>query len=638
MTPHLRRPAALFLAAIAGLLGASPVLAQTATPPTLVIRSVDTTELPTVKATVQYEGATAPGPSDFTVRDGGRIVSGVVAKRIDETPTPIGVVLVIDTSGSMRERGRLDGAKAAVREFVAHRSATEQIAVVAFSDSARVVHSFTADDGAAAAVDALGASGETALWDALALGVGLFGDRPELQPNLVVLSDGRDTVSTRTAAAVRSAAATAHVVVHAVGINGGGLDSGGLAGLAAATGGHSYFADAASGVTGLFAEVRNQLTQQYELSWKSASSGTVDLHVSVKGAEASGRAAAGAVSQGKQAQPKVVPPGRLAPIGNFGRLLAILGAVAAVGCLVLGLAGMGNGSNPILERIGSYGTEATEAPDVQDGPRSQVSSSLLQRAVDATERAAEQRGVLAWVEAKLEAARLPIRAAEASFFTAVFALLAGVAALALKGPIFGLVALVLGLAIPTELAVFLAYRQRRRFVKQLPQMLQLLSSSLRAGYALLQGVEAVSREIGDPMGAELRRVMAEARLGRPLELALDDAATRMNSADFAWAVMAIGIQRDVGGNLSELLDTVAETMVARNRLKNEVKALTAEGRMSAMVLGVMPPGLAGAMAVISPGYLNPLFKESIGHIMIGACLVMMGLGFAWMRKIIEIKV
>ena len=104
----------------------------------------------------------------------------------------------------------------------------------------------------------------------------------------------------------------------------------------------------------------------------------------------------------------------------------------------------------------------------------------------------------------------------------------------------------------------------------------------------MQGVEAVSQEVEDPMGSELRRVVTESRLGRPLEESLDGVAERMDSPDFAWAVMAIRIQREVGGNLSELLLTVADTMTQRERLRRDVAALTAEGRMSAIVLGLLP--------------------------------------------------
>ncbi|MEY2399354.1 MAG: tight adherence protein [Actinomycetota bacterium] len=608
----------------------------------LAIRSIDTTKWPRVTATVQYAGDTPPGPGDFSVRESGKIVRTFTAKRIAETPTPIGVVLVIDTSGSMRAGGRLDAAKAAVRSFVANRAPAEQIAVVSFSDVPHLTHGFTPDDGATAAVEGLGASGETALWDAVGLGIGLLTDRPDLQPNIVVLSDGRDTVSVRQPQEVRAAAQAAHVVVHTLGIQGDNLDNKGLADLASATGGQSFVATGASGVDGLFAQIRRSLNQQFEVSWVStATSPGIDMSVSIPGAIASGRAAAGAVSRGAQTRPEIVKhSGPVAAFGSVGRLVALGGVLLAVAFLVIGFGLAGRGSESLLRRLQSYGTGEEEVVGLgaDDGPRPHATTSFVRRAVEATERAADERGLLAWVEARLDAARIPIRAAEACFFTAAFAVIAAVGAFVLKGPIFGLIALVLGVVAPLETTAFLAYRRRRKFVKQLPQMLQLLGSSLRAGYALLQGVEAVSKEIEDPMGAELRRVMAEARLGRPLELALEEAAERMGSPDFAWAVMAIGIQRDVGGNLAELLDTVADTMVARNRLKAEVRALTAEGRMSAMVLGFMPPGLGVAMMVISPGYLNPLFSQTIGKVMLGACGVMMLVGFAWMRKIIEVKI
>ena len=117
----------------------------------------------------------------------------------------------------------------------------------------------------------------------------------------------------------------------------------------------------------------------------------------------------------------------------------------------------------------------------------------------------------------------------------------------------------------------------------------------------MQGVEAVSQEVAEPMGRELRRVVTEARLGRPLEEALEGVADRMESGDFAWAVMAIRIQREVGGNLAELLVTVAETMTERERLRRDVDALTAEGKISAIVLGILPVGLGAVHVRGQPG-------------------------------------
>ena len=132
----------------------------------------------------------------------------------------------------------------------------------------------------------------------------------------------------------------------------------------------------------------------------------------------------------------------------------------------------------------------------------------------------------------------------------------------------------------------------------------------------MQGVEAVSQEVSEPMGRELRRVVTEARLGRPLEESLDGVAERMDSGDFAWAVMAIRIQREVGGNLAELLVTVADTMTERERLRRDVNALTAEGKISAIVLGLLPVGLGLFIYTANPGYMDPLFEETIGKILL----------------------
>ena len=191
---------------------------------------------------------------------------------------------------------------------------------------------------------------------------------------------------------------------------------------------------------------------------------------------------------------------------------------------------------------------------------------------------------------------------------------------------------------PPAIVSYLANRRRKIFLSQLPDTLQLLSGTLRAGYSLMQGVEAVSQEVEDPMGQELRRVVTESRLGRPLEESLDGTAERMDSADFSWAVMAIRIQREVGGNLSELLLTVADTMTQRERLRRDVAALTAEGRMSAIVLGLLPVGLGLAMYVINREYTSKLLTDTLGNILLGGAVVMMIIGFVWMKKIIDIEI
>ncbi len=123
-----------------------------------------------------------------------------------------------------------------------------------------------------------------------------------------------------------------------------------------------------------------------------------------------------------------------------------------------------------------------------------------------------------------------------------------------------------------------ASKERKKFDNQLPEVLTLLATSLRAGYSIMQAIEAVAAEAPEPSNREFGQAMAEIRLGRPMIDALGDIAVRMESQDFEWTVMAIAIQREVGGNLAEVLQSTAETMLFRNRFRREVKALTAEGR------------------------------------------------------------
>ena len=283
------------------------------------------------------------------------------------------------------------------------------------------------------------------------------------------------------------------------------------------------------------------------------------------------------------------------------------------------------------EGYGGVGSE-------DDDDQSMAASALLQRAVEVTGKVAEERGFLVRVEALLERADLPLRPAEALTFYLGGAAASVVIAFVLTGnPMLALGVVLLALIAPGFVVDFLAKRRKKKFTRLLPDMLQLLAGTLRAGYSIGQGFEAVSGEIDEPMGKELRRAVTEARLGRPLDEALEAVAFRMDSEDFGWAVMAIRIQREVGGNLAELLMTVSDTMVQRERLRRDVASLTAEGRMSAIILGLLPPGLGMAMFAMNREYISKLFSGT-GLILLVASIFMMLIGFVWMKKTITIEV
>jgi tight adherence protein B len=162
--------------------------------------------------------------------------------------------------------------------------------------------------------------------------------------------------------------------------------------------------------------------------------------------------------------------------------------------------------------------------------------------------------------------------------------------------------------------------------------------SLRAGFSLPQSIDALVREGSEPVAGELGRALAETRLGGDLEDALDRVGQRNASQDVAWLVMAIRIQREVGGNLSEVLETAVGTMRERARLGRHVRALSAEGRLSAIILLAMPIVLGGWMFVFRREYLEPLYTRPLGILMLATSVLMIGVGGLWLRKIVRVEV
>jgi tight adherence protein B len=217
-------------------------------------------------------------------------------------------------------------------------------------------------------------------------------------------------------------------------------------------------------------------------------------------------------------------------------------------------------------------------------------------------------------------------------------LVSGVVGLLLGSAPLGVIFLALGAFLPW---FYLGFRRNRRFKKfesLLPDTLQLMSGSLAAGLSLAQSVDTIVREGQEPVSSEFRRVLVETRLGVSLEDAFDGVAERFQSKDFAWVVMAIRIQRQVGGNLGELLNTVADTMREREYMRRQVAALAAEGKLSAAVLGGLPPAFLCYLLVARRDYVMVLFTDPRGWLALGTMAVMLSVGIFWMSKLVKVEV
>ncbi|MEX0983727.1 MAG: type II secretion system F family protein [Actinomycetota bacterium] len=254
-------------------------------------------------------------------------------------------------------------------------------------------------------------------------------------------------------------------------------------------------------------------------------------------------------------------------------------------------------------------------------------------------RFAESRGFSERVDAQLEAAGVSLRSGEFVVVSVASSIAMGILGAALlRALVLALVLAGIGVFLPTIALRMALQRRADRLRDQLPDVLTILASSLRAGHSFLQSLDTVAKEITAPAAGEFQRVVAEIRLGRPAEDALEALAERVGSADFKWAVLAVNIQREVGGNLAEILDNVADTLRERATLRRQIKVLTAEGRLSAWVLALLPVGIGLYMAAVNSDYIGLLVTTTIGWVMLGTGAVLLVLGILWMRKIVDIDV
>jgi tight adherence protein B len=198
--------------------------------------------------------------------------------------------------------------------------------------------------------------------------------------------------------------------------------------------------------------------------------------------------------------------------------------------------------------------------------------------------------------------------------------------------------LLLGAFLPFFYLSFKASRRIKNFNGGLAETLQIIAGGLQAGLSLSQAIDTVVKEGSEPIASEFQRAIIEQRLGVEIEDSLETVAARMESVDFKWVVMAIRIQREVGGNLAELLLTVSATLREREYLRRQVAVLSAEGRLSAWILGGLPPFFVAYLTLTRPTYIAPMFHTQLGWIMCGMGITSMTIGAFWLKKAVKVEV
>jgi len=324
-------------------------------------------------------------------------------------------------------------------------------------------------------------------------------------------------------------------------------------------------------------------------------------------------------------------------------------AAGSIVLIALGIALSGSGG-VTLERLERYAAGA----EPEAGAGGQGVAELIQKsaALAQLNKVVEKRDFGANLLRDLGAADLKLKPSEylgiwagLTIGVPVVLFFVGFVVPTLQSPLVLLLGLILGFVAPR---LWLGRRKSGRlnaFNKQLPDTITLIANALRAGSSFLQSIELVVRESRPPISTEFGRVIREVNLGLPFDVALENMVRRVKSEDFELMATAIAIQHQVGGNLAEILDSIAVTIRERIRIKGEIRTLTAQQRMSGYVVGLLPFGLAFFIYLAAPTFFNPMFAKPpeflgipLGMILLGIALLAMGAGFYFIRKIVDIEV
>jgi tight adherence protein B len=603
----------------------------------LIIEQVDSSDHPRVVVSVTPP-AEVGGADDiaFTLSEGGveREVEFELVGSAD-----LEVLLLIDTSGSMTGEP-IASARQAALSFVDQMPAEVQLGVIGFGSTPEVLAPLGEDrQSSLSALGALDVAGETALYDAVIVALEQFVE-DEGRRTVVLLSDGGDTVSNASLEEATARLVASGVQLHVVELQSPESDSAALQQLGTAGRGSVVPVSDPAALAGVYEEIAAQLVQRYELAYTSESHGTTQLDIT---ASTTGASATGTIHVAFPSPPVTAPPVEeaepVSPEFRPGRLIEVVGLrsswalYAGAALIYIALAvGLLLALSPSDKRhrlLPSWRASRGSA-------RGRLLTEFAGRTTRLVERNIEERGGGGRLNTLLEQAGVLLRPAE----FVVFVTSVSVAAL-LVGLVWGgvLAGVVLVAMVPLAARIVLGILRSRRqkaFADQLDDSLQLLAGTLRAGYGILQAIDSLSKEAERPTADEFRRVVLEARLGRDFHDSLHAMAERLESIDFKWVVDAIQINQEVGGDLSEVLDNVGETIRDRNQIRRQIKALSAEGKLSAIILLILPFAVGILISLIVPGYVQELFTNTLGIVMLVAGSVLMIIGGFWIKKVVKV--
>ena len=591
------------------------------------LKGVDASAYPTVRASVVTPKPVAQPPR---LLENGHAVPSLVAENLGSTKS---VVLALDRSQSMKGAAWANALTAA-RRFVASKPQNDRIALVGFGSRAFQLTPFTTsgvDTNAALRDLTLDGRQGTSLWDAVVVSSRALGDERLAARVLVVLTDGKDTSSAGNLAQATTEARRAGIAVYTVGIESSQFSPAPLKELAAKTGGTYRGARSSAELSAIYASIARELKRTWRLEYPTAARPGERLQLralTTAGNASSLLAVPGTDTSGPD---ESLLPKSFHQVGTPAMALLVGLLFLLAGTFALAAA---RGERLRKQLAPHLGETSARAKRKQERERLAMLSSLFQ----ATEQAFSHWKQWRTLQRMLERADLPLRTVEFVYMMGGSAVVVGLLfAIALKSTFMILLGLLAGGAIPFAVVWFKGTKRINAFENQLPDLLITLAASLKAGHSFKQGLQSVVDEGREPASKELKRVLTEARLGRPMDEALQEMAARVQSKNFDFVITAVTIQRQVGGSLAGLIDMVADTVRQRQQFARKIKGLTAMGRSSAYVLMGLPFFIAFVITIMNPRYMDPLYNTSTGHKLIATGLAMMCFGAVVLKKIVSFK-
>jgi len=570
-----------------------------------------------------------PEPTRLAPRltENGVRVSGLEAANLGSAKS---VVLAVDRSQSMRGQAMADASRAA-RAFVRRKPRSDRIAVVAVGKRAVQLTGFSSAtidaDAALRGVEVDQVQG-TALYDAIVLSAEALGAETLASRVLILLTDGQEVSSEATLEAAIAAARKAGVTVYPIAIESPSFSPAPLKRLARATGGRYSGARDSAALVGVYTSIAAELKRTWQLTYTTSARPGEKVRLAGAGASLT------AAIPGTSAVVEHADPALPAAVFEVGPLLtALLVGLCILVAAVFALRAPHGAQirRQLAPHLGKKESKRSRGP-VQE--RFATASAIL----GATEKAFGHLKVWHSLHRLIVKADVPLRTVELAYICVGAGVVPGlVFAVAGASSFLILLVMLTGGALPIGVVWWKARRRLMALDDQLPDVLTTLAASLKAGHSFRQGIQAVVDEGHPPASEEFKRVLTETSLGRPIDDALAEMAERVGSENLSFVITSVTIQRQVGGSLAGIFDMVAETVRNRQQFARKIRSLTASGKMSAYVLLGLPFFIAGALTLMNPEYMAPLYETSIGHVLIGMGLTMMFFGSLILRKIVSFR-